>query len=80
MATSLEELRVLREAEAVADAVWHEVVRWEPFPRQVVEEQLARAADSIGANIAEAFGRFHYGEKLQLLYLHVVAFSRPNTG
>jgi four helix bundle protein len=68
MATSLEELRVLREAEAVADAVWHEVMRWEPFPRQVVGEQLARAADSIGANIAEAFGRFHYGEKLQLLY------------
>ncbi len=68
MATSLEELRVLREAEAVADAVWHEVVRWEPFPRQVVGEQLSRAADSIGANIAEAFGRFHYGEKLQLLY------------
>ena len=68
MATSLEELRVLREAEAVADAVWREVVRWETFPRQVVGEQLARAADSIGANIAEAFGRFHYGEKLQLLY------------
>jgi four helix bundle protein len=68
MATSLEELRVLREAEAVADAVWREVVRWEPFPRQVVGGQLARAADSIGANIAEAFGRFHYGEKLQLLY------------
>ena len=68
MATSLEELRVLREAEAVADAVWHEAVQWEPFPRQVVGEQLARAADSVGANIAEAFGRFHYGEKLQLLY------------
>jgi four helix bundle protein len=29
---------------------------------------LARAADSIGANIAEAFGRFHFGEKLQFLY------------
>lgn len=27
-----------------------------------------RAVDSIGANIAEAFGRYHYGEKLQLLY------------
>jgi four helix bundle protein len=65
MATSFEELRVLREAEAVADGVWQEVLGWEPFAREVVGGQLARAADSIGANIAEAFGRFHYGEKLQ---------------
>jgi four helix bundle protein len=68
MVTSLEELRVLQDAEAVADAIWREAVQWEPFARQVVGEQLARAADSIGANIAEAFGRFHYGEKLQFLY------------
>jgi four helix bundle protein len=44
------------------------VVKWEPFAREVVGGQLARAADSIGANIAESYGRFHYGEKLQFLY------------
>jgi len=27
-----------------------------------------RAADSIGANIAESYGRFHYGERIQHLY------------
>jgi four helix bundle protein len=63
-----EELRVLQVAEAVADGIWQQVVRWDPFARDVVGEQLARAVDSIGANIAEAFGRFHYGEKLQFLY------------
>ena len=31
-------------------------------------EQLVRAGDSIGANIAESFGRFSYGGKLQFLY------------
>ena len=36
--------------------------------KDVFGGQLARAADSIGANIAEAFGRFHYGEKVQFLY------------
>jgi four helix bundle protein len=52
----------------VADGIWREVVRWDSFAREVVGGQLAKAADSIGANIAEAFGRFHYGEKLQFLY------------
>ena len=63
-----EELKVLQTAEAVADGIWREVVQWDSFAREVVGGQLARAADSIGANIAEAFGRFHYGEKLQFLY------------
>jgi four helix bundle protein len=61
-------LEVLRAAEGVADDIWRQVVRWEPFARDVVGGQLAKAGDSIGANIAEAYGRFHYGEKLQFLY------------
>jgi four helix bundle protein len=68
MAMKFEELRVLKAAEAVADGIWQQVVRWDPFAREVVGGQLVRAVDSIGANIGEAFGRFHYGEKLQFLY------------
>jgi four helix bundle protein len=68
MATSLEDLKVLQVAENMADEIWQQVVQWESFTRDVVGGQLARSTDSIGANIAEAFGRFHYGEKLQFLY------------
>jgi four helix bundle protein len=68
VAVELEDLRVLRAAETVADGVWALVVRWRPFDREVAGQQLARAADSIGANIAEPYGRYHYGEKLQFLY------------
>jgi four helix bundle protein len=68
VALKFEELRVLQAADGVADGIWRQVVRWDPFARDVVGEQLARAADSVGANIAEAFGRFHYGEKLQFLH------------
>jgi len=68
MATGLEDLKVLQAAEKVADKVWAEVSLWNLFARDVVGKQLARAVDSIGANIAEAFGRFHYGDKLNFLY------------
>lgn len=68
MAVKFEELQVLQTAETIADAVWKYAIRWDDFVIDVVGKQFARAADSIGANIAEAFGRFHYGERLQFLY------------
>ena len=68
MGVRLEDLRVLQDAETIADRICHHVVALEPFAREVVDGRLVRAADSIGAKIAEAFGRFHYGEKLQFLY------------
>lgn len=68
MATSFEDLRILRAAEEGADKIWKQVVQWDEFARDVVGKQMARAADSLGANIAESFGRFNFGEKLQFLY------------
>jgi len=68
MAVKFEEFRTLKTAEEIADAVWKQTVQWDDFAKDVVGKQFARAADSIGANIAEAFGRFHYGERLQFLY------------
>src|SRR5512139_2531261 len=68
MATELEDLRILKTAEEIADSLWKKVVEWDEFSKEVVGKQMARATDSIGANIAESYGRFNYGEKLQFLY------------
>lgn len=68
MATELEDLRILKIAEEIADSVWKKVIAWDEFAKDVVGKQMARAIDSIGANIAESYGRFNYGEKLQFLY------------
>ena len=68
MATELEDLKILQSAENIADAVWKRVVQWNEFAKDVVGKQLARAVDSVGANIAESYGRYNYGEKLQFLY------------
>ena len=69
MATAFEDLRMLQAVEVIADELWKEIMTWGNFPRDIVGKQMARSADSIGANIAESYGRYHYGEKLQFLYL-----------
>jgi four helix bundle protein len=68
MSATFEDLRVLKTAEEISDSVWKKVVQWDPFAKDVVGKQLTRAVDSIGANISESFGRYHFGEKIQFLY------------
>jgi len=68
MSATFKDLRVLKSAEEIADSLWKIVVQWDEFAKDVVGKQTARSADSIGANIAESFGRFNFGEKLQFLY------------
>lgn len=68
MAATFADLRVLKSAEEIADSIWKIVVQWDEFAKDVVGLQIARSADSVGANIAESFGRFNFGEKLQFLY------------
>lgn len=68
MGKAIEDLQVLQTAEDVCDAIWTAVIRWGDFARDSVGKQMVRSADSVGANIAEAYGRFHYGERLQFLY------------
>ncbi|HEX5956948.1 MAG TPA: four helix bundle protein [Solirubrobacterales bacterium] len=46
----------------------HASVRhWGKFDQWTVGVQLVRAADSIGANIAKAMGRFHLADQRRLL-------------
>lgn len=53
----LEDLRVYQMSEQLSDAIWDLVVAWNEFARNTVGRQLVRAADSVGANIAEGAGR-----------------------
>ena len=55
--TNFESLRVYQLSETLADEIWTIVMKWNVFARDTVGKQLVRAADSIGANIAEGTGR-----------------------
>ena len=68
MAEGLMGLRIYQLAEALADEVWHEVIAWKPFARDTVGRQLVEAADSIGGNIAEGYGRYYYKENRQFQF------------
>lgn len=57
MNTGFEKLRVYGLAETLADQVWEIVIRWDIFAKDTVGKQMTRAADGIGANIAEGTGR-----------------------
>ena len=54
---NFESLRIYELAERLADQVWACVNSWDNLARDTVGKQLVRAADSIGANIAEGSGR-----------------------
>lgn len=55
--TNFEKLEVYRLSERLADAVWEIAAQWPTFDRDTVGRQIVRAADSVGANIAEGVGR-----------------------
>jgi four helix bundle protein len=55
--TNFEKLQVYKLAEVIADSNWDVVQGWNYFARDTVGKQLVKAADSIGANIAEGTGR-----------------------
>ncbi len=57
---SFEELRVYILAEELADLIWGIVRKWDRLTTDTIGKQIIRAADSIGANIAEGTGRGSY--------------------
>ena len=58
--TSFQNLQIYRLSEKLADRAWKLVGRWDNFAKDTVGKQLVRAADSVGANIAEGAGRGAY--------------------
>ncbi len=65
---NITELDVYNMALEFSNLIWEICVKWESFAKNTIGYQLVRSADSISANIAEGFGRFHYKENLKFCF------------
>src|SRR5688572_6209638 len=65
---TLENLEVYKLARELSKISWevYESLGWQE--RKVIGDQFLRATDSVGANVAEGFGRFHYLDKVRFYY------------
>ncbi|MBD2603973.1 four helix bundle protein [Scytonema hofmannii FACHB-248] len=60
--SNFENLQVFQLAENLSDRIWHIVIKWSYFEKDTLGKQIIRAADSIGANIAEGSGRYNFAD------------------
>lgn len=67
MGVAFEDLRILKMSETFCDEIWSLVSTWKSFEKNTMGKQIVRSADSIGANIAEAYGRYHFADKLNFM-------------
>ncbi len=67
MEKTLETLEVYLVAETFSDKIWEIVMKWNRIAQYTVGEQVIRSSDSIGANIAEGYGRYFFKEKIKFL-------------
>ena len=55
--SNFENLHVYQLSEKLADELWEIARKWDSLAKDTIGKQMLRAADSIGANIAEGSGR-----------------------
>ncbi len=58
----------------LSNYVWNIVIKWDVFAKKTIGAQFVDAVDSIPANIAEGFGRYHKKDKI-----HFYRYSAGST-
>jgi four helix bundle protein len=69
MPSNFQKLNAYRLSVALGRDIYRSVAGWGGLDQRTCGEQLIRAVDSVGANIAESAGRWHPGEKRQLFII-----------
>lgn len=61
----LNDIDAYKTAFNLSNFVWEVVIKWDWFAKNHVGGQFVEAVDSISANIAEGFGRYHKKDKIK---------------
>ncbi len=64
----LKDLEVYRLSRKLSSTAWTIYSRMNIEDKKHMGDQYLRAVDSIGANLAEGYGRFHYLDKVRFYY------------
>jgi four helix bundle protein len=62
---ALNDIAAYKIAFNLANYAWNVVVNWDYFAKSTIGKQFVEAVDSISANIAEGFGRYHKKDKVK---------------
>lgn len=65
---SLDKLEAYKLSRALSQCSWetYEALNWEI--KKIIGNQFITSVDSVGANVAEGYGRFHYLDKVKFYY------------
>jgi len=64
----INDLTVYKRSMRLAEEIWTDVEEWPSFAKYSIGPQITQAADSVGANISEGQGRYHFGENRRFCY------------
>lgn len=68
MKSAVNDLEIYREAMEIGEEVWAIVHQWDFFSKDTLGKQIVRSADSMAANLAEGYGRYHFKENQKFCY------------
>jgi four helix bundle protein len=64
----VKDLKVYQLARQLSVIAWNIYAKMSFEEKKVIGDQFVRSTDSIGANIAEGYSRFHYFDKVRFYY------------
>lgn len=65
----LDQIKVYQLSTEYSDSSWNIYKEFDWQIKKIIGDQFIRSVDSVSANIAEGYGRYHYLDKIKFYYI-----------